>query len=166
MTRPRHASFIVFNHADAIPVRSAATAQSKGRSESQKLARSLSLNLQADRYRSDNRRDTLGNSQTENARVCLYALRRHSYLDKKRCDFGPANVKALVIVGQSIARSGAPLATSEFQAFRSLGVPQFFSPVFLAIRWMSAIGILCHWSLAPSAATRFPSSIIIVAIVL
>jgi len=31
---------------------------------------------------------------------------------------------------------------------------------------MSAIGIVCHWSLAPPAATRFPSSIIIVVIVL
>jgi len=28
--------------------------------------------------------------------------------------------------------------------------------VFLAIRSMSAIGITCHWSLAPPAATRFP----------
>ena len=43
----------------------------------------------------------------------------------------------------------------------------FSSPrVFLAIRSMSAIGIICHWSLAPSAATRFPSSIIIAVIVL
>ena len=40
------------------------------------------------------------------------------------------------------------------------------SPVFLAIRSMSAIGIICHWSLAPPAATRFPSSIIIAVIVL
>jgi hypothetical protein len=32
-----------------------------------------------------------------------------------------------------------------------------FSPVFLAIRSMSAIGITCHWSLAPLAATRFQS---------
>ena len=39
-------------------------------------------------------------------------------------------------------------------------------PVFLAIRSMSAIGIICHWSLAPPAATRFPSSIIIAVIVL
>jgi len=31
---------------------------------------------------------------------------------------------------------------------------------------MSAIGLLCHWSLAPPAATRFPSSIIIAVIVL
>jgi len=31
---------------------------------------------------------------------------------------------------------------------------------------MSAIGIVCHLSLAPSAATRFPSSIIIAVIVL
>ena len=43
----------------------------------------------------------------------------------------------------------------------------FSSPrVFLAIRSMSAIGIVCHWSLVPPAATRFPSSIIIVVIVL
>ena len=38
--------------------------------------------------------------------------------------------------------------------------------VFLAIRSMSAIGITCPWSLAPPAATRFPSSIIIAVIVL
>jgi len=31
---------------------------------------------------------------------------------------------------------------------------------------MSAIGIICHWSLAQLAATRFPSSIIIAVIVL
>jgi hypothetical protein len=37
--------------------------------------------------------------------------------------------------------------------------------VFLAIRSMSAIGMMCHSSLAPPAATRFPSSIIIAAIV-
>ena len=40
-----------------------------------------------------------------------------------------------------------------------------FPPVFLAIRSMSAIGIKCHWSLVPPAATRFPSSIIIAVIV-
>jgi hypothetical protein len=40
------------------------------------------------------------------------------------------------------------------------------SAVFLAIKSMSAIGIICHWSLAPPAATRFPSSIIIAVIVL
>jgi hypothetical protein len=39
-------------------------------------------------------------------------------------------------------------------------------PVFLAIRSMSAIGSVCHLSLAPSAATRFPPSIIIAVIVL
>ena len=38
--------------------------------------------------------------------------------------------------------------------------------VFLAIRSMSAIGIICHWNLVPAAATRFPSSIIIAAIAL
>ena len=31
---------------------------------------------------------------------------------------------------------------------------------------MSAIGIICHWSLAPPAATHFPSPIIIAVIVL
>src|SRR6266446_9933090 len=41
-----------------------------------------------------------------------------------------------------------------------------FPPVFLAIRSMSAIGIICHWSLAPPAATHFPSSIIIAVTVL
>src|SRR6516164_3182226 len=43
----------------------------------------------------------------------------------------------------------------------------FPSPrVFLAISSMSAIGTICHWSPAPSAATRSPSSIIIAVIVL
>ena len=42
----------------------------------------------------------------------------------------------------------------------------FLPSVFLAIRSMSAIGIICHWSLAPPAATRFPPSIIIAVIVL
>ena len=49
---------------------------------------------------------------------------------------------------------------------RSLDATPFASArVFLAIRSMSAIGIVCHWSLALSAATRFPSSIIIAVIV-
>ena len=42
----------------------------------------------------------------------------------------------------------------------------FLPLVFFAIRSMSAIGIICHWSLAPPAATRFRSSIIIAVIVL
>jgi hypothetical protein len=37
---------------------------------------------------------------------------------------------------------------------------------FFAIRSMSAIGIICHWSLAPPAATRFQSTTIVAAIVL
>ena len=37
---------------------------------------------------------------------------------------------------------------------------------FLAIRSMSAIGIVCHWNLVPPAATRFQSSIIIAVTVL
>jgi hypothetical protein len=37
---------------------------------------------------------------------------------------------------------------------------------FFAIRSMSAIGIICHWSLAPPAATRFRSSTIVAVIVL
>ena len=41
-----------------------------------------------------------------------------------------------------------------------------FLLVFLAIRSMSAIGIICPSSLAPPAATRFPPSIIIAVIVL
>jgi hypothetical protein len=44
--------------------------------------------------------------------------------------------------------------------------PFSFPRVFLAIRSMSAIGIICHLSLAPPAATRFPWSIIIAVIVL
>jgi hypothetical protein len=48
-----------------------------------------------------------------------------------------------------------------------VGLPHFLTlRVFLAIRSMSAIGIICHWNLAPPAATRFPSSIIIAVIVL
>jgi hypothetical protein len=46
------------------------------------------------------------------------------------------------------------------------GNPTPFSQVFLAISPMSAIGIMCHWSLAPPAVTRFPSWIIIAVIVL
>ena len=41
-----------------------------------------------------------------------------------------------------------------------------FPRVFLAIRSMSAIGMICHSNLAPPVATRFPSSIIIAVIVL
>ena len=63
------------------------------------------------------------------------------------------------------------------EVLRSLDVSPFssqvktrphFSPhrVFLAIRSMSAIGIICHWSLAPPAATRSPWWIIIAGIVL
>ena len=44
--------------------------------------------------------------------------------------------------------------------------PFSFPWVFLAIRSMSAIGIICHWNLVSAAATRFQSSIIIAVIVL
>src|SRR4029077_11826963 len=68
----------------------------------------------------------------------------------------------------------APAST--LQRFNALTIQPFnvreaktrshFPPVFLAIRSMSAIGIICHWSLAPPAATRFPSPIITAVIVL
>jgi hypothetical protein len=56
---------------------------------------------------------------------------------------------------------------SQYQTFGFDPDPPFSSPrVFLAIRSMSAIGVVCHWSLARPAATRFPSSINIAVIVL
>ncbi len=58
-----------------------------------------------------------------------------------------------------------PAYALTFQPFND-STPQFFPWVFLAIRSMSAIGFICHLSLAPPAATRFPSSIIIAVIVL
>jgi hypothetical protein len=48
---------------------------------------------------------------------------------------------------------------STFQRFTS-------AKLFLAIGSMSAIGTVCHWNLAPPAATRFQPSIIIAVIVL
>jgi hypothetical protein len=62
-------------HGDEILFRSAATAKTKGRFQPQKLARTLSFNVEADRYRKDNRRKTVGNSETENAKVKLCTLR-------------------------------------------------------------------------------------------
>src|SRR4029077_4464517 len=93
----RRASFIAFNYGDEILVRSAATAKTKGRSQHQKLARTLSFNVEADRYRKDNRRKTLGNSQTENAKVNLCTLWQRSYLDKERRYSGTADVNEPVI---------------------------------------------------------------------
>ncbi len=61
------------------------------------LLGTLSFNVEADRYRKDNRRKTLGNSQTENAKVNLCALRQRSYLDKERRYSGPADVSEPVI---------------------------------------------------------------------
>jgi hypothetical protein len=55
---------------------------------------------------------------------------------------------------------------SECGTRASFNISEFLDAVFLAIKSMSAIGIICHWSLAPPAATRFPSSIIIAVIVL
>jgi hypothetical protein len=98
MTPPRRASFIDCNYGDEILVRSAATAEIKGRSYPQKLARALSFNVEADRYWEDDRRRTLGNSQTEDTEVNLCALRQHSYLDKERRYSGPADVKELVML--------------------------------------------------------------------
>ena len=61
-------------------------------------------------------------------------------------------------------KTGAIFEDFEYQMFGR--EPIFFPRVFLANTSMSAIGILCHWNLAPPAATRFPSSIIIAVIVL
>ena len=83
MIPPRRGSFIDFNYGDEILVRSAATAESKGRSYPQKLARALSFNVEADRHGKDDRGRTLGNSQTENTEVNLCALRQRPYLDKE-----------------------------------------------------------------------------------
>jgi len=57
----------------------------------------LSFNVEADRYREDDRRRTLGNSKTENTEVNLCPLRQRSYMDKERRYSGQADVKELVI---------------------------------------------------------------------
>jgi hypothetical protein len=90
--------FIDSNYGDEILVRSAATAKTKDRSQHQKPARTLSFNVEADRYRKDNRRKTLGNSQTENTKVNLRALRQCSYLDKERRYSWPADLNKPVIL--------------------------------------------------------------------
>ena len=84
-------------YGNEILVRSAATTQTESRSKPQKLAGALSFNVEADRYREDDRRRKLGNSQTENTKVNLYPLRQRSYLDKERRYSGPADIKELVI---------------------------------------------------------------------
>src|SRR5437763_16390735 len=66
-------------------------------------------------------------------------------------------------IGRLIAFSSATDVT--IQRFNDSTL-QFYHPVFLAISSMSAIGVLCHWSLAPPAATPCPSSIIISVVVL
>ena len=57
----------------------------------------MSFNVEADRYREDNRRKALVNSQTENTKVNLCPLRQRSYLGKERRYSGPADLKELVI---------------------------------------------------------------------
>jgi hypothetical protein len=58
----------------------------------------LSFYIEADRYREDDRRRTLGDSETENTKVHLRPLRQRSYLDKERRYSGPSDVKELVIL--------------------------------------------------------------------
>jgi hypothetical protein len=57
----------------------------------------LSFNVEADRYRQDNRRKTLGNGQTENTKVNLCTLRQRSQLDEERRYSGPADITEPVI---------------------------------------------------------------------
>src|SRR4029450_8534132 len=93
-------SFIDFNYGDEILVRSAAPAKTKDRSQHQKPARTLSFNVEADRYRKGNRRKKLGTSQTSNTKVNLCALRQCSYLDKERRYSGPADISSPLILPQ------------------------------------------------------------------
>jgi hypothetical protein len=98
MTPPKLASFIDFNYGNEILFRSTATAESKGRSQHQKLTRALSIHVKADRYRKDNRGKMLADSHIENTKVYLCALRQRSYLDKSgRCP-RPADVSEPVIL--------------------------------------------------------------------
>ena len=57
----------------------------------------MSFNVEADRYRKDNRRKALGNGQTENTEVHLCALRQRSYLEKERRYSWPADISQPVI---------------------------------------------------------------------
>jgi translation initiation factor IF-1 len=70
-------------HGNAIPFRSAATAQNKAWPQHQKLARALSFHIEADQYRKDNRGKTLAAGQSKSTKDDLRALRRRSYLDKE-----------------------------------------------------------------------------------
>jgi hypothetical protein len=92
--------FIDFNYGDEILVRSAATAETKGRSQHQELARALSFHVKADGYRQDNRRKTLADGYIEKTKIHLCALRQRSYLDKRgRCS-RTADVSQPVILSQ------------------------------------------------------------------
>src|SRR5213080_2172841 len=71
-------------YGNTIPVRSAATTKTKDRHRSQELAGALSFNVEADRYRTHHKRKALADRQSESAKVHLCALRRRSYLDKRR----------------------------------------------------------------------------------
>jgi stearoyl-CoA desaturase (Delta-9 desaturase) len=75
--------FIDFNYDDEVLFRSTATAESKGRSQHQKLARALSFHVKADGYRKDNRGKTLADGHIESTKVHLCPLRQRAYLDKE-----------------------------------------------------------------------------------
>jgi hypothetical protein len=64
----------------------------------QKLAGALSFNVEADGYRPNNRRKTLANSETENTKVYLCALRRRALLEKGRRYSWKGHVNEAVIL--------------------------------------------------------------------
>jgi translation initiation factor IF-1 len=98
-------------HADEIPLWSAATPESKDGAQYQKPAGALSFNVEADGYRQNNRRKTLANSETENTKGYLCALRRRALLEKERRYSWTGHVNEPVIHRKILARW--------FSAFRS-----------------------------------------------
>jgi len=69
----------------------------------QKFTGALSFYVEADRYWQDNRRKMLANSETENAKVYLCALRWRALLEKGRRYSWTRHVNEPVIPGEILA---------------------------------------------------------------
>src|SRR5262245_34607233 len=61
----------------------------------------LSFDIEADRYRQNNRKKTVANSETENTKIYLYALRQPALLEKGRRASWTGHVSEAVILGQN-----------------------------------------------------------------
>jgi len=63
----------------------------------------LSFDIEADRYRQNNRKKTVANSETENTKIYLSALRQPALLEKGRRASWTGHVSEVVILRKLLA---------------------------------------------------------------